>query len=234
MSEKTVYLLAGGPSSNPEWMIGDFRTVFQACGKLNPDIAYIGTANRESQAFFQRTQELLLAAGAQKVILVPVLGGQANLEESKRILSEADAVFLSGGEVEDGISGLRNSGLDVFLTKLYRGGKQFFGTSAGAIMMGRYWVHWDVENDDDTSSLFECLNFVPMTFDAHGENEDWRELKCALRLLGPGEEGYGLSDGGFYSSDTHGTLRAFRNGPKVFQNTGKEIGLKAGGYEDEQ
>ena len=234
MSEKAIYLFAGGPSSTPQRLAEDCRTVFQSCGKSNPSIAYIGTANHESEAFFERIRETLLAAGAQGVILVPILDEHADLEMAKEILSESDAIFLSGGEVEDGILGLRKSGLDAFLSDLYHDGKQFFGISAGSIMMGQYWVHWDVENDDRTASLFQCLNFVPMTFDAHGENEQWRELKCALRLLGEETEGFGLSDGGFYSADNNGSLHAFRNAPTIFHNTKGEIELKTEEYANEQ
>ena len=223
MSEKNVYLLSGGPASNPNQMAGDFRAILKTCEKSNPSVAHIGTANGENEAFFQRISKPILEAGAGDVTLVPIVGERADIENAKRILSGADAVFLSGGEVEDGIMELRKSALDVFLGELYLDGKLFFGLSAGSIMLGQYWVHWDVEDDDDTASLFKCLDFVPMTFDAHGENEDWRELKCALRLLGRDSEGYGLSSGGFYSADTAGKLTAFRNGPAVFYNNGKDI-----------
>ena len=226
MSEKTVYLLAGGPSSTSAQMVENFRTTLQTCGTSNPSVAYIGTANHENEAFFERISKPILAAGAGTITLVPIISANADINDAKRILSAADAIFLSGGEVEDGIMGLRNCGLDIFLRNLYQEGKVFFGLSAGSIMLGQYWVHWDVEDDDDTASLFQCLDFVPMTFDAHGENEDWRELKCALRLLGAGSEGYGLSDGGFYSADSRGQFTTFRNAPAVFRNSGTDIEQK--------
>ena len=230
MSEKTAYLFTGGPASDPGSMTEDFRIVLQACGNPAPSVAYIGTANHENEAFFQRISKPVLDAGAGEITLVPIISEHADTEKAKRILSRADAIFLSGGEVEDGIMGLRKFGLDSFLGELYQEGKLFFGVSAGAIMLGQYWVHWDVEDDDDTASLFKCLDFVPMTFDAHGENEDWRELKFALRLLGKDSEGFGLSAGGFYSAKSTGRLTAFRNGPAVFHNNGKDIEQKTEGY----
>ena len=223
MSEKTAYLLAGGPSSDPNQMTEDFRTILRTIEKPDPSVAYIGTANHENEAFFQRISAPISEAGAGNVIMVPVLSENADINEAKRILSEADAVFLSGGEVEDGMSGLKKSGLDVFLRELFDGGKLFFGISAGSIMLGSCWVHWDTENDDSTSSLFPCLGFIPMVFDAHGENEDWQELKCALRLLGRDSEGYGLSSGGFYSAGSTGSFSSYRNGPEIFHNTGTDI-----------
>ena len=165
----------------------------------------------------------LVKAGAGEVTLTPIAGRRADTGAAKRILSEADAVFLSGGEVEDGIVWLKNAGLDGLLTDLYRGGKPFIGVSAGCIMMGRNLVHWDAEGDDSTASLFPCLNFVPFTFDTHCENEGWKELKCALRLMGENARGHGLSSGGFYSADGDGHLTSFRNAPAVFRNVGGEI-----------
>jgi len=223
MGAKPVYLIAGGRPSEAERLARDFRAVFDAFGAPNPTVAYVGTASLDNADFFQIFKGPMLAAGAAEAALVPIVGEGANIGAAKSMLSSADAVFLTGGEVEYGISWLKKTGLDAFLTGLYRGGKPFFGISAGAIMMGTHWVHWDVLGDDGTASLFECLGFVPMLFDAHGENEDWSELKCALRLLGPGAAGHGLSRGGFFSADARGVLTSYRNAPAVYRNVDGRI-----------
>ena len=231
MSEKAVYLLAGGPSSGAK-LTEDLRAALAACGKSQPRVAYIGTANGEREAGFQRIYEALMAAGAACVTLVPILSEKATPEEAKRLLTEADVVFLSGGEVEDGMRGLEKFGLVDFLRGLYQNGTVFLGVSAGSIMLGQYWVHWDVEGDDSTARLFPCLGFVPFTFDAHGELEDWCELICALRLLGTGTTGYGLADGGFYRADSAGTLTAFRHNPVLFHHeNGGVAALDRGSYD---
>jgi len=204
-------------------MIQDFRTVLDSYGKPDPKVAYVGTANLDSWPFFQLMKRPMVRAGAGEITLVPIAGKHADAQTAKRILSAADCVFLSGGEVEDGIALLKKAGLDIFLAELYHSGKLFFGVSAGCIMMGRNWVHWDAENDDSTASLFDCLDFIPMTFDTHCEEEDWKELKCALRLMGPDAKGYGLSTNGFYSADGEGRLVSYRNAPAVFQNQGGNI-----------
>jgi len=227
MSEKEIYLITGGPSADAKQRIMDFKTALQSCGKPQPKVAYVGTASNDSKVFFHLLKKSILKAGAKEVVLAPIADKHADIETAKQILSEADAIFLTGGEVEDGMLWLKKYNLDVFLTDLYKHGKLFFGLSAGCIMMGQHWVHWDIEDDDSTSSLFDCLNFVPMTFDAHGENEDWKELKCALRLLGSGADGYGLSDGGFYCVDSEGHLTSFRNGPSIYSNIDGNITRKA-------
>jgi len=223
MSAKPIYLLSGGGPGESGQMIEDYRMVFNAFDTPNPNIAYVGAANHDNKLFFQFMKKPMTSAGAGEIKLVHISGKHTDAAKAKNMLSEADIIFLSGGEVEDGIVDLKRYGLDECLTGLYEAGKPFIGVSAGAIMMGSHWVHWDKEGDDNTASLFSCLNFVPMLFDAHGENEGWKELKCALRLLGPGAEGYGLSRGGFFRADPGGRLTSFRNGPDVFRNVGGAI-----------
>ena len=218
MGAKPVYLIAGGRPPDAKQLAADLRTSLEAFGTPGPKVAYVGTASQDNKDFFRMFKEPMLAAGASEVTLAPIVGEKADINAARSTLLAADAVFLTGGEVEDGIVWLKRTGLDALLTELYRGGKPFFGISAGAIMMGTHWVHWDVLGDDSTASLFECLNFVPMLFDAHGENEDWSELKCALRLLGPGATGHGLSRGGFFRADWRGELTSYRNAPAVFKN----------------
>lgn len=114
-------------------------------------------------------------------------------------------------------------GLDSFLKELYSNGKLFFGLSAGSIMMGTHWVRWDDPDDDDTASLFDCLGFVPTVFDTHAEDEDWKELKTALRLLGPGAKGYGIPSGGVISADGTGKLTNLQKEPLLFMNAGGSV-----------
>ncbi|MCL2884917.1 MAG: Type 1 glutamine amidotransferase-like domain-containing protein [Oscillospiraceae bacterium] len=218
-----VYLIPGGHPPNFKQMTEDLGTALAACGKPHPAIAYVGTASGDNPLFFRLMKKQLTNAGAGAVTLAPLAGWRANPDAAKKILSEADGVFLSGGEVEDGIVALKKAGIDGLLTEMYHGGKPFFGVSAGCIMMGAHWVHWDAENDDSTASLFDCLHFVPLTFDTHCENEGWKELKCALRLMGDGAAGYGLSTGGFYTADGEGHLTSARNTPAVFHNSGGKI-----------
>lgn len=218
MKTKPVYLLPGGPDSEERQLADDFRAALRACGKRGPAVAYVGTASLDDESFFRYMEKPLLDAGAKSVALAPLSGERADAAAARRMLAEADAVFLNGGEVDDGMAGLANGGLDVFMTELYREGKFFFGLSAGSIMMGSCSVRWEAEDDDDTAVLFPCLNFVPMIFDAHGEDRDWRELKWVLRLLGDGARGYGLSTGGLYAADHRGRLTSFRKGPALFHN----------------
>ena len=223
MSAKEIYLIPGGRPGNMRQIADDFRTALAACGKAKPKVAYVGTASGDSKTFFQAMKIPIMKAGAASVTLVPIVRKNADIDKAKSILSDADSVYLSGGEVEDGIVWLEKYGLDSFLADLYHDGKLFMGMSAGAIMLGQTWVHWDVEGDDSTSRPFSCLNFVPFIFDTHAEKEDWTELKCALRLMGAGTKGHGLSSGGFFSADESGNFTCYRNHPVLFINVDGKI-----------
>lgn len=172
----------------------------------DPKVAYIGAANGDSTAFFFTVKNILSGAGASEVAFVKLASDNADARAARDALARADIIFLSGGEVEDGINWLKKHGLFEFLKELHRDGRQFVGISAGAIMAGAYWVRWGVPGDDDTASLFECLGLSPKTFDTHAEDEDWIELKTALRLLGDGSRGYGIPRGGVIAAYGDGGL----------------------------
>lgn len=215
--EKPVYLLAG-KDSNLTRIVGCCREALQSCGKEAPAVAYIGTASGDDRAFFLMIRKILLKAGAGSVAMPHLATDKADAEAAKKLLNGCDAVFITGGEVEDGIYWLKKHGLDEYLQKLYRDGKLFFGMSAGSIMMGKSWVRWDVPGDNSTAEPFDCLGFVPAVFDAHAEDEDWAELKTLLRLMGPGSEGRGLSTGCMLRMDSTGNYEDLRVKSLLFRN----------------
>jgi putative intracellular protease/amidase len=222
-AERPAVLLAGG---RPRDIGGMIRTLSPAfVGIEKPRVAYIGTANGDNRAFFELMKGLLTKAGAKEVVFVRLARERIDIDKAKAALAAADVIFLAGGEVEDGMDWLKKHGLIAYIKELYRQGKQFAGVSAGVIMMGNYWVRWDVEGDDSTASLFDCLDITPLLFDVHGEDEDWNELKTALKLLGDGAKGYGIPRGGAVSADHEGTLINLEKEVLVFLNENGHIRL---------
>ena len=219
---KNMYLMAGGRGGSS----GSFlREAFAECGSAHPSVAYIGTANGERSDFMNDYMApMLIEAGASEVKLVPLLGSSCGSEDARRILIESDLIFLAGGEVEDGILGIP-ADVKVLLRQLYDMGKVFAGVSAGTIMLGIAWPHWDDEdNDPENAVLFDCLGFAPTIFDTHCEGEDWIELRKAVELSPEGFTGYGLPTGSSVAVTPDGSLRptlpldAFRseNGEAVY------------------
>ena len=190
-----VYLLAGNPlvrgGMKDPLMLSFFRDV----GKAKPRVAYIGTASGDSLEFFDAMRERLQANGAGEVELAPLCGLDADPAAARRIVDRADAVFVSGGDVAEGMDGL-NAHRDVVaaLRSRFEAGTPFMGLSAGSIMLARGWVRW-AETAGDTDELFDCLGFAPIYCDVHGEADGWDELRALLRLLPAGAIGHAIRAG---------------------------------------
>lgn len=168
----------------------------------SPGVAYVGAANGDSPAFFARMRGLLLASGAGRVEGIVF---KARTEPDK-VLRDADLVYISGGDVEEGMRVLRESGGGRVLRKLFDGGMPFMGLSAGTILLGRAWVRWRDPEDDGTAELFPCLGFCPFILDTHDEDSGWEELRRALALAPPGTTGYGIPSGGGLVVEPDGTV----------------------------
>jgi peptidase E len=192
-SRKPVYLMAGrGGRNNDSIMSAVLRDV----GRPSPTVAYIGAANGDDPGFAARMAALIEGAG-QGCRVVPVLTSarHADIGRAREILEAADAIFISGGDVEVGMAVLQEKGMSGLFPELQARGKLFFGVSAGSIMLAREWVRWPNPDDDASAELFPCLGVAPVLCDTHGEEEGWEELRAALRLKPEGASGFGITTG---------------------------------------
>jgi peptidase E len=220
---KPVFLLAGGNHRHPQSMIPSLTRVIKECGQQKPRVAYLGVASGDNLIFYRIIKSLLKTAGAAEVFLVRLAKSRVNLTAARQALEGADAIFISGGEVDDGIRWLEQHEMVGFLKELYGRGKLFFGVSAGSIMMGTHWVRWENPQDDTTAELFNCLGFIPAIFDTHAEDEDWKELKMALQLKGPGARGYAIPIGGMLSADSRGQLTPLEKSLICYMNKDGQV-----------
>jgi len=212
-----VYLLAGGggwrtrKTSDPLLQ----RIFSETCTKP-PVVAYIGAASGDNQDFFRWLSSLFKTAGAREVQLAPTATPKADMVATRRILKAADLVFISGGDVEEGMRALADRDLVSFLRQLHATGKPFFGLSAGSIMLARAWVRWRDPDDDATAEVFDCLGLAPMLCDTHAEEDDWEELHALLRLSPSGTVGYGIPSGGGLVVAPDGTVKVLgTSGPRL-------------------
>ncbi|MCX7014900.1 MAG: Type 1 glutamine amidotransferase-like domain-containing protein, partial [Candidatus Sumerlaeota bacterium] len=187
-SLKPIHLLAGGGARGRATLDALLAAIYRDAGHDAPSIAYVGAATGDDPGFFERMAGLLLRAGARDVRLAPV----ANRSKAERILRSSDLIFVSGGDVEEGMRRLHETRLVSPLRHLHRDGTPFFGLSAGSIMLARKWVRWADPEDDSTAEEFDCLGLAPIFCDMHGEGDDWEELRALLRLQDDGAVGYGL------------------------------------------
>ena len=168
------------------------QEVFREIGKVSPIIAYVGVASDDNRIFYQFIADMIKNSGTCKVNRVLICSPKADLSKAKGTLESADAIFISGGDVEMGIQVLEEKDMAGFLQGLYKQGKLFFGASAGSITLAREWVRWKDPNDDSTAELFPCLGLAPIICDTHAEDDDWAELKMALKLSEDNVQGYGI------------------------------------------
>ena len=216
-----LYLLAGGhrsasrPGPDP-WM----RAALRRTGITRPRVAYIGAASGDHPGFQARIGQMLEAAGAGEVALAPLCGNRANPDRAKAVVAASDLVFISGGDVEEGMRVLREQGMIALLKTLYRSGVPFLGISAGSIMLAERWVRWRDPEDDESAELFPCLGVAALLCDTHGEEEGWAELRAALAISAVGTTGYGIVSGGALLVEpagglslSGGTVNVFRKEP---------------------
>jgi peptidase E len=190
-----IYLLAGGPGSRRSQGDPLLTRAIAASGVAEPSIAYIGAASGDDRQFFKMISTYMRDCGAGEVTLAPLVSKRAKIEKTRSIIESADMVFVSGGDVEEGMEVLEERGMLPFLRGLRAGGKPFFGLSAGSIMLAREWIVWDDPNDDATSNTFPCMGLAQVLCDTHSEGEDWEELRALLVLSPEGTAGYGIPTG---------------------------------------
>lgn len=218
----SLYLLAGGrrgSRTSPDPLI---QAVLRNSGVSSPEVAYVGTANGDDRWFFERMANHLRQAGAGKVDHAMVVPEKADLRKAQRILYSADVIFISGGDADEGMRVLRDKGMVDFLREIYDDRKLFFGLSGGSIMLARKWVRWRDPNDDLSAELFPCLGFAPIICDTHDEQDNWGELKVALRLA-EDERGYGIVSGTALKVYANGKVEALGGPVHQLLRRGKRI-----------
>jgi cyanophycinase-like exopeptidase len=221
-STAPLFLLAGRPKTMPRGNRPDplLQQVIEQCGKAHPGVAYLGSASGDNRDFFRMISVLFKNAGAGEVSLAPTAGAKVDLGKTRDILRNADAVLVSGGDVEEGMRVLGERSLAPLLRARYDHGAVFVGLSAGSIMLCRQWVRWRDASDDSTAEVFPCLGFAPLLCDTHGEAENWEELLALLRVAGQGAVGYGIPSGAGLCVTPNG--RPFAMGEPVHRFTMRE------------
>jgi cyanophycinase-like exopeptidase len=201
---KPVFLIAGDPGSRRSRSDPLLRTVFDSCGVSSPSIVYIGAANHDDRGFFGWVSDTFRKSGSGDVTLAPTVG-RFERGSFEKACAAADAVFVSGGDVEEGMNVVARRRLAPFFNELYRDGKLLFAVSAGSIMLARAWVRWKDE-DDSVGCVFPCLGIADVLCDVHGEKDNWDELKALLRLSPALSIGYGIRAGAAIRVDADGTV----------------------------
>jgi peptidase E len=220
INPKPVYLLAGGRGSENKAV---FKEVFNEIARPNPLIAYVGVANNEDKTFFRFMGNEVKKAGKCDISHAIIASKKADLDKARDIMNKADAVFMSGGDVDAGMKVLESKYMLNIFTDLYNGGKVFFGASAGSIMLCREWVRWTDPDDDSTAEIFPCLDIAPVICDTHAEEDEWEELKTALQIKGDKATGYGIPSGACLKVHPDGRTEALGGIIAQYVKSGYEV-----------
>ena len=186
-----IHLLAGGPGSDRQHLVGLLREALDTAGCRAPRVAYVGAANGDDAGFFRRVAGLLREAGAAEVVLAPTRR-PADAASCRAVLASSQAVFVSGGDVAAGMAALNAAGAVPLLRARHADGVPLVGLSAGSIMLGRAWIAWDDPAQDATAKVFPCLDLAPLICDVHGEEDDWPELRALLARQSDDPVGHGI------------------------------------------
>lgn len=192
----TIHLIGGGPGA----ILATRRHIKQAIravGKPKPLVAYVGAASNDNAGFQKMLSGLFAGTGA-RLESVKLARKNASVATARRLLDGCDIVFMSGGDVEHGMTILNERGVSDDLRRLSAAGKPFIGISAGSIMTGRHWVRFPGD-DDARAEPFACLGIAPVDMDAHSEADGWPELRTLVRLLATKDAdavGYGVPSKG--------------------------------------
>ncbi|HUU68321.1 MAG TPA: Type 1 glutamine amidotransferase-like domain-containing protein [Planctomycetota bacterium] len=222
-SRGRLFLLAGGHRSRdgsnplPAMMIASL-------GVPSPRIAYVGAASGDDRDFFSSIRNVLVESGAGAVEMVPLVGRRRVGARGAGTLERADAIFVSGGDVEEGMQTLEACGAVQVLTDHFHTGMPFLGISAGSIMLARAWVRWR-DPDDASAEMFPCLGFAPILCDTHDERSGWTELRALLALSPKGSIGYGIPSGGGIIVDPDGSVTPCGCPVAILRNDGDAISI---------
>ena len=203
-----IYLLAGGPGAKRQSPDPILQMALHELNKTKPSVAYIGAAHGDSLMFYLFIKRLIVAAGAGKVELVPLAKKKSNIAEAQLIIQSSDCIFVSGGDVSEGMRVLTEKSVIPLIKKRYDEGALIIGVSAGSIMLAKQWINWPDENDEASAELFPCMNIAPVLCDTHGEEDKWNELHSLLRLTDGDQIGYGIPSGGAMRISTDGAVEA--------------------------
>ena len=108
------------------------------------------------------------------------------IEHDRAVVDRADLVFVSGGDPTQGAKVLARTGAAGWLREAHARGTPMMGVSAGAIVLGAWWINWPEDEDapEEQADLVACVGVLSgHVFDTHDEEDGWEELHVASRLL---------------------------------------------------
>ncbi len=114
------------------------RQILKRTGKQHPNVLYIPTAKDDSESYITAFVKYYESLGCKKVEVLRLIRDNPSRNEISRMIAEADAVYVNGGNTHRMIGLWKRHGVDRMLKKAYQQGTVMSGHSAGAICWFSY------------------------------------------------------------------------------------------------
>ena len=119
-----LYLFAGGRGKTIFSSFTEMGKVIKGLGKKKPVIAVVGTASlKDNRLIFLLMAGLIKSKCRCCVRRVAIAHPKADIAKAKGLLQISDAVFMSGGDAEEGMRLLKEKNIDSFIRNLAKEGK---------------------------------------------------------------------------------------------------------------
>ncbi|MGE5440055.1 MAG: cyanophycinase [Bacteroidota bacterium] len=142
-----LFIIGGGP--RPSYMMERF---IKLAGGRQSKIVIIPVASTTPKETGLRHKMELELAGCSDVSVINCLRREeADMSENLEMMSNAKAVFFSGGDQNKLVAFLKDTRLLENVKKVYLKGGVIGGTSAGAAIMSKVMICGDGMNDSDVS-----------------------------------------------------------------------------------
>jgi cyanophycinase len=200
---------------------------FELAG-ARPLVAWIGAANADQRAWYERAAAVLRPRYDADVRLAHTMpSADLDVDETRRLIDAAELIYLAGGDVSRLAERLAALGLDEQIRRRHRQGALVVGVSAGAIGLTRWWLQFP-DDEAEPPTRFACVGALDVAIDCHDEASDWEELRALLAVWAQEEpdasvDAYGIPTGGALEIAPSGAVTPLGVAPKRLRLDGGRI-----------
>ena len=190
------------------------KKIIELTGKEHPTMVFIGAASGDNPAYFTAVENHFAGRLGVKVINL-ALTTKPRVEDIRKIIMNADIIYVGGGNVTRLMSTLHETSADNILKDAYNQGIIMSGNSAGGCV---WFEYYDNDEDDDFDGTIDtlktkhALGLVPGFFVPHWNTKDETGInqesasKDAINkmLIHESKFGYALDEGAAIMVQTNG------------------------------
>lgn len=172
-----IIALGGGRFDNGE-MYEVVRHIIEKSGKEHPYMVFMPTAGSDDISGDEYILSSFSSLGCTTDILF-LLHEITGTDVIRRKISEADIIFVGGGNLELLMNTLKKTGADVLLREAFERGCVLCGASSGAMC----WFKrgYDDCGVDHSFVFVDCLGILPYANCPHYQSENWQTFAEAVK-----------------------------------------------------